>query len=458
MKKIFSLITVLTILLTSCDRDGSHIALPPTTDGLKTGAIVHFNTEGVTNKKFEDTHLYGFDAEGKMVLHKYYPTQKNMSNDLFRLDKGVYTFITVLNVGEDFTPETRAEAPLHKITMNRFMNFVKRSEAQFPDMLTGMINCTVTANEVIRIEVPLTDKSGGIATVTSVVTATVTLPDADFTEYQQTRTRATAGYNLRGVAEFYQKGRAEPAYHIPVVLAPTETEGKYILTAEVLDGEYDWTLWVDYTENGSTTDLWYDTKSLQAVKLIATDKTYASGSDTREAFCHTGNIDVTGGEMSIDIAVQRPQAKYVLIADDVQRYRELLAVNPEKYVPLDELNITMLYESYLPDGFNAQSNKPNNSQQGYKCAQTALPAIGETDTEVKVGSDHVFVNGSESSVTVTVLVSDNTGRTISRVQGVVVQYKRNMLTTVRGDFLTAGVVNPGINIDTDWDGVHEVEF
>ena len=47
---------------------------------------------------------------------------------------------------------------------------------------------------------------------------------------------------------------------------------------------------------------------------------------------------------------------------------------------------------------------------------------------------------------------------MSRVPGVEVAYKRNMLTTVRGDFLTAGVVTPGININTDWEGVHNVEF
>ena len=123
-----------------------------------------------------------------------------------------------------------------------------------------------------------------------------------------------------------------------------------------------------------------------------------------------------------------------------------MAANPEKYVPLDELSTQIIYEGYLPDGFNAVTGKPNSSAEGYRCTPAALPAVGEADTEVGIGSDYVFVNGSESAVTV------------SRVPGVMVQYKRNMLTTVRGDFLTAGVVTPGININTDWEGIHEVEF
>lgn len=458
MKKIFLLLNLLAFAFTSCNRDDSHIVLPENPDTEQGGAVVGFNTDGVTNKKFEDTHLYGFDAAGKMILHNYYPTQKELSGDMFTMENGAYTFIAVLNVGEAFSPETRAGAPLHNVTMNQFMSYVKRAEDSYPDMLTGMINRTITTGKVERIEIPLTDKSGGIQTVTTVVTATVTLPDAEFAEYQKARTKATAPHNLRAVAEFYQKGKSEPTHHASVVLTPTGTEGQYTLATEVFDGEYDMVLWVDYTESGSTADLWYDTKNLQAVKLIATDKSYTTHTDTREVFYGSSTVVATGGAVNVTVTTERPQAKYLLIADDIKRYKELMAANPEKYVPLDELSVAIQYDSYLPDGFNAKEGKPNSSQTGYRCNKVALPAVGESDTEVKIGSDYVFVNGGESSVTVTVLVTDKTGRTVSRVQGVVVEYKRNMLTTVRGDFLTAGVVNPGINIDTDWEGVHNVEF
>ena len=218
------------------------------------------------------------------------------------------------------------------------------------------------------------------------------------------------------------------------------------------------TLWVDYTASDSDDDLWYDTESLQAVTIISPDQTYAAGSDTREVFYGTATVTAAGTNASVTVATERPQAKYTLVANDVERYRQLMAANPEKYVPLDELSTQIIYEGYLPDGFNAQTGKPNHSSEGYQCSRTALPAVGESDTEVRIGSDYVFVNGSESAVTVTVLVTDKTGRTVSRVAGVEVAYKRNMLTTVRGDFLTAGVVTPGINIDTDWEGVHNVEF
>lgn len=456
MKKIFLVITALTMMLASCDREDSHIVVPATPGQTQGGAVVGFNTDGVTNPKFGDTHLYGFDAAQKMIVHKYYPTQKELSADMFTLDAGAYTFVAVLNVGQAFNPVTRADAPLSDITLSQLLNYVKQSESEYPDMLTGMIARTITGNEVVRIEIPLADKAGGF--MTTLVTVNVTLPDAKFTEYQVNRVRATQPYNLRGVAEFCRKGETEPVSRIAAVLTSTATEGNYTLTAELPQDEYDVTLWVDYTKSDSDDDLWYDTDNLQAVKLIAPDQTYAAGSDTREVFYGTGTVAAAGTSASVTVATERPQAKYTLIADDVERYRQLMAANPEKYVPLDELSTQIIYEGYLPDGFNAVTGKPNSSAEGYRCTPAALPDVGEADTEVGIGSDYVFVNGSESAVTVTVLVTDKAGRTVSRVPGVMVQYKRNMLTTVRGDFLTAGVVTPGININTDWEGVHEVEF
>ena len=447
MKKIFLVITALALLLVSCDRDDSHIVAPATPGQTQGGAVVGFNTDGVTNPKFEDTHLYGFDAAQKMIVHKYYPTPKELSADMFTLDAGAYTFVAVLNVGQAFNPVTRADAPLSDITLSRLLNYVKQSESEYPDMLTGMIACTITENEVVRIEIPLADRSGGITT--TLVTLNVTLPDASFGDYQQNRVRATQPYHLRGVAEFRRKGETEPVSRIAAVLTPT---------AELPQDGYDVALWVDYTANRSAADLWYTTGSLQAVKLIADDRTYTAGSDTREVFYGTATVTTAGTSASVAVATERPQAKYTLISDDVERYRQLMAANPGKYVPLDELSTQIIYEGYLPDGFNAVTGKPNSSAEGYRCTPAALPAVGEADTEVGIGSDYVFVNGSESAVAVTVLVTDKAGRTVSRVPGVMVQYKRNMLTTVRGDFLTAGVVTPGININTDWEGVHEVEF
>ncbi|MDD2953680.1 MAG: hypothetical protein PHC95_11030, partial [Parabacteroides sp.] len=192
------------------------------------------------------------------------------------------------------------------------------------------------------------------------------------------------------------------------------------------------------------------------LKAITFNGAYTAGIEAREVFYKATTVDVVAGSATTQsLALERPMAKYRLVANDIARYRSLMSTND--YPPLEELSITIQYEGFLPCGFDVATGKPNDSQTGYSYDAT-LPAITPEMTEVEVANDYVFVNGTESAVTVTVLVKDKTGKVISRVQGVEVKYKRGMLTTVEGDFLTAGVVNPGINIDTNWDGEYEVIF
>lgn len=449
-------ITLALLFATSaCDKDAhdGEIIIPEGQGVMNVG----LNMDGVSNPKFEDTHIYAFDATQKMVLHKYYTTQKELTEDVYMMTPGVYTFVAVLNVGETFGLEvSRADATLSDMTLSELLNYLKQEEDKYPDMLTGMASQTVTEAAVGSLQIPLANQAGGIVMCTVVVT--VSFPDAAFGEYPQSRAQADETYSLRGVVEFCQTGKNEVVNRTAAVLTPAATAGTYTLTAELPNGEYDMTLWVDYAKNSSTADLWYNTQNLQAVRLVAEDKTYTSGSDVRQVFYANQTVDATAATANIDVPTERPQAKYRLIAEDVQRYKQLMEANPDKYVPLDELSVLISYESYLPDGFNAKTGRPNSSQTGYACHKTPLPALTDADTEVQIGSDFVFVNGEESSVTVTVTITDSSGRTVSRVKGVVAKYKRNMITTLRGDFLTAGAVNPGINIDTDWDGVFDVEF
>lgn len=82
----------------------------------------------------------------------------------------------------------------------------------------------------------------------------------------------------------------------------------------------------------------------------------------------------------------------------------------------------------------------------------------DVDNEVLVGSDWVLVNGTESLVNVTVTVTDNQGNTLCRASGVQINYRNSHLTTVYGNFLTAGINKGGIDINTEWSGIYNVWF
>lgn len=469
MKKIFYIIVAL-LTLAGCNRDESHIVVPGVPDPDKGGAVVELDVTHLGNVKLTDTHIYGFDPLQKLIYHAYYPTQELLSKEAFTLGTGAYTFVAVLNMGKDFTPNIsdrmransdasragRADSEqLPDITLNALLRHLKMIKDDYPDMLTGMIQQQVNTGEVSHITIPIQFGPNGLTA--SQLKLTLTLPDAQFGEYQAARVRTTAPYNLRGVVEFYQRGNDACVSRQTAILTTTATLGVYTMDTEMTDGDYDVLIWADYTQSGSVADLYYNTVSLKATHIIATDKQYVTDGDRREVFYGKSTATIANADQQVGIAMERPLAKYSLIADDIARYRLLMKANPEKYPELSELNIMVNYEGYLPCGFNVGDGKPNHSETGYKY-QNQLPTINADDQSVQVASDYVIVNGTESSVSVTVTVTDRSGKKISQVKGVEIRYRRGKITTVTGDFLTAGVVNPGINIDTDWEDTHEVEF
>lgn len=457
-KQLFISIATALFAATGCDRGESHVALPDNGD-RQGGAIIELDITSIESTRFTDTHIYGFDASQKLIYYKYYPTQQHLSSDLLQLKAGVYTFVVALNVGEHFANAINAGAgraePLPEITMGTLFSHIKATASDYPDLLSGMTKKKIHANRIARLTIPVKDGILGIGS--SQLTLTLTLPGAEHTAYQTARTKATEDYNLRGVVEFYQKGLPERLDRQAAILTPTAIAGQYTLDVQIPGGLYDLFAWVDYTTIGSHDDLYYNTASLQQIKFRSIDQQYAAGGDSREMFCARTVATISAANQSQELALERPAAKYRLMADDVQRYKSLMITNPENYPPLSELSATILYEGYLPDGFNVRENKPNSAQVGYKYKPELL-AVGNTDTEIPIGSDYVLVNGTESSVHVTVEIADKTGRKISRVQGVQINYRRGAVTTIKGQFLTSGVVNPGINVSTDWDGIYDVNF
>ena len=62
--------------------------------------------------------------------------------------------------------------------------------------------------------------------------------------------------------------------------------------------------------------------------------------------------------------MNRPLAKYCLVATDVAQYE---AEREEKQLPpLDELSITVVYNSYMPCAYNIAEGQPNDSKMGYR--------------------------------------------------------------------------------------------
>lgn len=458
MKKIEAIIGLLILLVVGCSRDESHITITTDPNYPQGAMILTLNSEQVTHASFNDIHIYGFNRSQELVLHRYYATPNELANEMLKLKPGGYTLVAVLNVGESFEPSegSRVTDELSAVTLSQFLSYLNEQKVNYPLLVSGWANHTIEYNQIHRFEIVLGDQTDALAT--SLVSLEVALPDWELGHYEAPLLRGVEPYHLRAVVEFYQTGKRMPVNHLVSVLTPTATAGKYLVTAQMPYDEYEAAIWIDYCESGQTGDLWYDTSSLQAVKLIAENKTYYSACDSRAAYYGQVTVTAQTNQVAVAVATARPHAKYRIITDDLDRYRQLQVANPGKYPPLEELSVAVSYETFHPNGFDTRLGRPNSADVGYKCSALPLPALTDAQKEVKIARDYLFMNEGESSVAVTVTVTDRQGKLVSNVKGVVIAYQCDKITSIRGSFLTAGVVNPGIHIDTDWEGVYDIEF
>lgn len=206
-------------------------------------------------------------------------------------------------------------------------------------------------------------------------------------------------------------------------------------------------------------DAFYHTESLKAVTLFT--EPYTANTDAKDAaYGNENGITMSEGDTArMTMTLQRPLAKYRIIADadEIAKYLRMRKINPQEFPSIEELTVSVQYEGYFPSGFNVSTEKPNDAVGGMGYSGL-LSRYDVSATELELSSDWILVNGNSSFVNATVIVSDSQGNAICRIPGTQIDYRRNQLTTIKGRFLTSGVGIGGIRIDTKWDGVYDVWF
>ena len=225
-----------------------------------------------------------------------------------------------------------------------------------------------------------------------------------------------------------------------------------ITVRHVGEGVFDVLLWSDCVPADGGVSPFYDASDLRQVRLRTA--AYEACTDYKDAACASlAGVGVTSEGGSVEAVMERPLAKYRIVARDIDRYRRLEGVPAVK-----DLTVSVSCEGFFPSSFNVAAGKPNNAVEGVGYASRPSWTT-DADGLTELASDYVMVNGSESSVRLTVSVTAPDGSVVARTRGVKVPYRRGRLTTVAGDFLTAGRGGGGADIDTSWDDTtHEVEF
>lgn len=446
-KQMLGLACIAALMLTSCDKTAHE--MPEEMPDNGSSITIGINTDEIEGTSLQDVHLYFFDASEMLSKHIYYPTMQSLALDRMLMESGYYTIFAVLNTEESLVPVVSRGAELPQISFSDFCRWVKKLDgATYPNLATGMVRYEVKEG-VARITIDV--KKGSEAVELSVVTLNLTVPSPRLPDFVSTKSRAADDEpRLRAIIEVYAKDQKEPVSRKQEFLTPTATEGVYTTELWLDPGEYDLRIWSDYTTD-ALTDNHYITTDADIIR-IRPKADYTANSDTRDAFSKATSLTVGKQNSTEVIEMHRPVAKYRLVATDVAKYDELRA--QRGYPALGDLRIFIGYEGFLPNAYSISLGKPADSDTGY--GYTSVLSERD-DSKVTLGKDYILVNGTQSFVTVTILFKNAAGKTIGGVKNVKIAYRAGQLTTVSGDFLTAGL-GSGVTINTDWSGDYDVEF
>lgn len=222
--------------------------------------------------------------------------------------------------------------------------------------------------------------------------------------------------------------------------------------------------WMDYVQDGTLKDKYYTVNSLASISIPET-KAYTGNNDYKDTYVARQELDLTGyrkqwnATVKQTVTLQRPMAKIEFITTDLDKFLDKLseqlsktgttADNKLSRTPaLSTIRVEMEYTCYFPCGFNAYTNKPNDARLGVAFSSNIIRL---SEKEGHLASDYIFVNGTESAVTVKLTIRDSEGVVLNEIGGINVPIARGKLTTIRDEFLTRSY-SPGIGIDPDFDG------
>lgn len=269
-----------------------------------------------------------------------------------------------------------------------------------------------------------------------------------------------------------EKQRAAQEYAEEFVFTKDIAAGyDHSVDLELPAGNYNLMVWSDLTQVGG--DLpFHDAGSFAEVRLQGEHR---GNNDYRDAFRGTGSVELVADIVerrpdTLDIAMQRPLAKFEFITNDVLEFIDKEATriatkaeenevasagnSQTKTVDLDDYKVVFYYVGFMPDAFSIYTDKPVDSATGV-LFESSLKKL--TEEEATMGFDYVFVNGKESAVTVQVGIYDKEETQLSLTEPIEVPLTRSHHTLLTGMFLMSEA-SGGVSINPEFEGDHNLIF
>lgn len=294
------------------------------------------------------------------------------------------------------------------------------------------------------------------------LTLDLNLPEQGNEENSSARVSANTDYLHRFIVEAYFN-RQPVARQVFVENITDRTHLSLPVSMKLHACSYQLVVWKDYVSAETPEeDLHYNTQSL--VPVIPNRASHTGNTEYKDVFVGTTSLDLTayadqwGAVVEQDVTLQRPVARYELIATDVADFLQRVAdgeVNGETFTA------RIKYSGYLPVGYNALDNVPKHSLM-YMQYNTSFELPEEGTDELRVGFDYVFVS-NEGSASVPMEIEIVNEENVTVANSVLnVPLERGKNTVWMGEFLTGddqggqggdepGEDEGGIGIDPDYD-------
>lgn len=230
------------------------------------------------------------------------------------------------------------------------------------------------------------------------------------------------------------------------------------VTLDILPGEYNLVVWSDLMPATDSTG-YYNADNFAYVRLSGA---HAGNTDYRDAFRGTAKLNLVPDSIlagrnadTLTITMQRPLAKFELVANDVQHFireehtRAMAAGNVAPVIDIEDYTVQFHYIGFMPNAYNIYSDKPTDSATGIMFES---PMKKLSEHEATMGFDYLFLREGTSQTTIQVAICDKQGEQLTISKTISIPIERDYHTKVVGSFLTlessgGAVINPGYNGD-----------
>ena len=264
-----------------------------------------------------------------------------------------------------------------------------------------------------------------------------------------------------------EKNRATPDYTQEFTFTKNISEVyDYEVSLDLPAGNYQIKVWSDLVKS-SADAYFYDATNFAEIVLQGE---HEANTDHRDAFRGINSISLVADIMehipdTLDIAMQRPLAKYEFITTDLKEFIdkefEILqkeaasrGEDPPSRVNTDDYKVVFYYSGFMPNAYNINTDKPVDSKMGV-LFESKIGVLSEN--EASLGFDYVFVNGKKSAVTVQIGLYDKEDRQLALSEPIDVPLQRNHHTILKGSYLMQQA-SGGITINPEFDGNFNIEI